>query len=549
MKIKNTPKSLAVLFLLLTPSTFLLALESGKRGTKRPRADLETKQINQAVEQDTVAQIDKKRRLEAEVTPAQESKEEATSEIKESAQAKLEQFKKTLQTLKTRIIADHNLDIQGQLNILDQNGRALPSILIPVIKRIIPEDTLMLVKGDLHGDTLAISHFKDNLIKSGKMTQDGKITDPKLRVIFLGDYIDRGKDSIQTLNLVTELKDKNPQQVYLLRGNHESSEFIQDTDQADTFGSQLKKLVEQSGGNKKLLNKLLLEFGRICTYMPQVFFAGYKHQQKTNFVAFQHAGIPTKTCPLIAADSPHQKQQAAGYTKLSETIKKLLEDETFINDSEIIQVALPCHTEIFVKEKKPLFHATSPFLWNDFLKSPKEKTRRATERGNDVNILAVGCKDTMQWLSDISSESVAVKLIVRSHQQGDRLPFMHPRYLGIWPACSGKVLTLDFSPRVPKFFTGHYKLAQAIKEKYAGKQLLNLGFPDTWLSIIPVPEKNNFRTNPLNRLVPPEELPEPYQKLTAEELYPLSLFLNEEAQQKKLTIKKPINQNKGTKNS
>jgi hypothetical protein len=83
------------------------------------------------------------------------------------------------------------------------------------------------VIGDLHGDATCAAYWVDRLGLVDAATQQW--LQPSASLVFMGDYIDKGPTSLQTLEFVKNLTDSFPNKVTALLGNHEM-ELLKDRD-------------------------------------------------------------------------------------------------------------------------------------------------------------------------------------------------------------------------------------------------------------------------------------------------------------------------------
>jgi protein phosphatase len=157
-------------------------------------------------------------------------------------------------------------------------------------------DRLAIIS-DLHGDSKTLFRMLD------EMGYEKFLSSPKNKMVFLGDYVDRGSDSIGVLYAICYLKHAHPDSVVLMRGNHEApAEFPFSShdlpyDMENRFGA----------GAKAIYGRALALFGllTLATVVQGMFL-------------LVHGGLPT--------DAPGDWRQAIATEQKSPLRNRVMEE-------------------------------------------------------------------------------------------------------------------------------------------------------------------------------------------------------------------------------
>lgn len=129
----------------------------------------------------------------------------------------------------TDLCKKFGLDVDKAINqLLDYRNSSTKQVQLPegtirllcqVSREVFMQEGVLLelgapmnIFGDIHGQYEDLLRHFDNLGYP-----------PDIACLFMGDYVDRGRKSLETICLLLAYKIKYPDKMYLLRGNHESA--------------------------------------------------------------------------------------------------------------------------------------------------------------------------------------------------------------------------------------------------------------------------------------------------------------------------------------
>ena len=121
------------------------------------------------------------------------------------------------------------MNVELVKNYLFEGGKISKDCLMEIMRRakqvlsaepnLLRVDGKVVIVGDIHGQ------FYDLVAMLRKLK--GRNPDPNQKILFLGDYVDRGNYGPEVAAYLFCLKLKYPNDIFTLRGNHESRDMAE----------------------------------------------------------------------------------------------------------------------------------------------------------------------------------------------------------------------------------------------------------------------------------------------------------------------------------
>ncbi len=154
------------------------------------------------------------------------------------------------------------------------------------------EEGIHFIVGDLHSDDESLETVLEKSDFFNRLARR-----ESFKVIFMGDYVDRGQKHLRTIEHVLMLKTLFPNRIYLLRGNHDGGILKSDgeiilpyglppaDDPKSYFPLYLKALISE---NKSFESALLPAYLNCFDQLPYIGFI----KKEIGFIQCVHGGLP-----------------------------------------------------------------------------------------------------------------------------------------------------------------------------------------------------------------------------------------------------------------
>jgi hypothetical protein len=308
----------------------------------------------------------------------------------------------------------------------------------PFIQKLaVKPDSKVIVVGDLHGDLDALLAMLQELEQTGYIDAQHRLIRNDVYFVFLGDYINRGVNSIGVVYLLCKLYVNNPGHIIMLRGNHEyaltsknfQKRFLQAQADGQDYPAQKTFLceLEQRFADYKYPD-LLYWFD----YLPLALYLGTPDQDgRINFVKLCHAGFEIGYNPQNFLSSGSSFSLLTTFDRYAglQDLKQELADSSFGDDvQKAFDYCASQETTGFEKhfQVAQLIDLSSDISayqmrigmqWNNFLTHDEGQPEFALSVGRRT--LYLGKLATQHILKQRSNDHVAVHAIMRGHQHLD----------------------------------------------------------------------------------------------------------------------------------
>lgn len=230
----------------------------------------------------------------------------------------------------------------------------------PYAQKVLCNDNdSIALRGDMHGDIHSLLSFLRSLQAKGHTSKENgfKITNPNLKVIFLGDYVDRGIYGVEVIYTILRFKLANPEQVILIRGNHEDLMLSAQFD----FNDELRHKFIDTQGNYTI--RILRKLRKLYETLPLVAYVGCaENESLIHYVQCCHGGIEVGFNPQELLASPDH------------ITYQLLGELQQITECEKLQNLVPVDSFNSLRDHCQNIRPTKPvskeflngFMWSDF---------------------------------------------------------------------------------------------------------------------------------------------------------------------------------------